>query len=86
MLAPSEAFASVSRVQQDLFDQPPEVDLDADPYADTRAAGRRLAAEFVIDEDEGFDLVLAFGSEECARRALVQRWYRDEVRLRSEAA
>lgn len=73
-------------MQADLFDQPHEVDLDEDPYAETREAARRLASEFVIDEDEGLDLVLAFGSEARARRALVDRWYRDEVKLRSEAA
>ena len=82
----SDNSGTVSRVQQGLFDQPPEVDLDADPYAEDRAAGHRLAVEFAIDDDEGLDLVLAFGSEERARRSLIQRWYHGEVRLRSEAA
>lgn len=73
-------------MQQGLFDQPPEIDYDVDPYAAKREAGRRLADEFAIDAAEGFDLVLGYGSERAARRALVQRWYRNEVELRDEAA
>lgn len=73
-------------MQQGLFDQPVEIDLDLDPYAEKREAGRRLAAEFTIDEHEGFDLILGYGSEEAARRALTQRWWRGEVEARAAAA
>ncbi len=71
-----------------LFDQAPEVevDLDLDPYREKRIASRRLAAEFRIDEAAAFDLVLGYGSESAARRALLQRWWRGEVELREEAA
>ncbi|MCP9484263.1 MAG: hypothetical protein MSC30_00185 [Gaiellaceae bacterium MAG52_C11] len=73
-------------MQQGLFDQPPEIDLTRDPYAEKREFGRRLAEEFVIDEEQGFDFILAYGSETAARNALIQRWYRDEVERRDEAA
>jgi hypothetical protein len=73
-------------VQTRLFDQSPEVDFGHDPYRDKRSAGRQLAAEFRIGEDEAFGLVLGFGSESAARRALLQRWWRGEVELRDEAA
>ena len=79
-------MSSLPIVQQGLFDKPLEIDFDVDPYAEKREAGRRLALEFVIDESEGFDLILTYGSEAAARRALTQRWYRDEVELRNEAA
>jgi hypothetical protein len=73
-------------MQQGLFDQPAEVDFTRDPYLEKREAGRRLAKAFVIDDSQGFDLMLAYGSEAAAREALIQRWYRDEVELRDEAA
>lgn len=73
-------------MQPGLFDQPPEIDFTRDPYAAKRESGRRLAQEFVIDEAQGFDLILAYGSETAARNALIQRWYRDEVERRDEAA
>ncbi len=73
-------------MQPGLFDQPVEVDFTKDPYAAKRQAGCRLTREFVIDEAQGFDLMLAYGSEVAARNALIQRWYRDEVELRDEAA
>jgi hypothetical protein len=73
-------------VQTRLFDQAPEVDLDLDPYRDKRFASQHLAAEFHIDEDEAFGLVLGYGSESAARKALLQRWWRGEVELRDEAA
>lgn len=72
-------------MQRDLFDQPPEIDFTVDPYAPKREAGRRLAEEFAIEAEEGFDFVLGFGSEVAARRALIQRWYRGEVELRDAA-
>jgi hypothetical protein len=83
---PSDRLPSLSDVQQPLFDRVVEFDLDRDPYHEKRAAGQRLAAEFEIDESQGFDLVLGYGSESAARRALVQRWWRKEVELREEAA
>jgi hypothetical protein len=73
-------------VQTRLFDQSPETDLGHDPYGEKRSAGRRLATEFQVDEDEAFGLVLGFGSESAARKALLQRWWRGEVELRKEAA
>lgn len=73
-------------MQQGLFDQPTEIDFTKDPYAEKRESGRRLAQEFVIDEAQGFDLMLTYGSETAARNALIQRWYRDEVGRRDEAA
>lgn len=73
-------------MQTGLFDPSPEVDLDRDPYREKRSAARQLAAEFRIGEDEAFGLVLGFGSESAARRALLQRWWRGEVELREEAA
>lgn len=82
----SGGLPSLSSMQRGLFDQPPEIDFSIDPYADKRDSGRRLASEFTIDEREGFELVLGYGSERAARRALVQRWYRNEVALRHEAA
>lgn len=72
-------------MQHGLFDQPPEVDLSVDPYSEKREAGHRLAAEFAIDAEEGFDLILGYGSEVAARRALIQRWYRGQVELRDAA-
>jgi hypothetical protein len=73
-------------VQSRLFDETPEVDLDLDPYRTKRLAARRLAATFQVDEGEAFGLVLGYGSESAARRALHQRWWRGEVELREEAA
>jgi len=73
-------------VQQNLFHGPAEVDMSVDSYAPHREAARRLMGEFVIDECEAFDLVLAYGSETAVRKALVQRWYRDEIELHEEAA
>lgn len=73
-------------MQQGLFDQSPVIDFSVDPYAGKRESARRLALEFVIEEREGFELVLGLGSEKAARKALVQRWYRNEVELRDEAA
>jgi len=55
---------------------------DDDPYQDVRAAAHRLTVEYAIDEGEAFDLILAFGSEAGARRALQQRWWLGEVELR----
>ncbi|MBA2463241.1 MAG: hypothetical protein H0V45_16005 [Actinobacteria bacterium] len=73
-------------MQQGLFDQPAEVDFTRDPYAEKRESGRRLAQEFAIDDEQGFDLMLSYGSERAARNALIQRWYRDEVERRDDAA
>jgi hypothetical protein len=73
-------------MQTRLFDQPPELDLDRDPYREKRSASNHLAAEFRIGEDEAFGLVLGYGSESAARKALLQRWWRGEVELREEAA
>lgn len=84
---PSAAVTTLLPMQQQgLFDQPAEIDFTREPYAEKRESGRRLAQEFVINEAQGFDLMLAYGSEAAARRALIQRWYRDEVKLRDEAA
>jgi hypothetical protein len=46
---------------------------DHDPYDETKRAGGRLAAEFQIDVELATDMVLSFGSEAAARRAVVQR-------------
>jgi hypothetical protein len=73
-------------MQTKLFDQSPELDLDRDPYLEKRSASHHLAAEFRIGEDEAFGLVLGYGSESAARKALLQRWWRGEVELREEAA
>lgn len=74
-------------MQPQLFDQQPDRDTPAaDPYENKRAAGRRLAAEFAVDESEAFDLVLGYGSERAAQEALTQRWWRGEIELRDEAA
>ena len=84
--SPSGTLRNVSLVQTRLFDQSPEIDLDRDPYREKRSAGQQLATEFRIGEDEAFGLVLGFGSESAARKALLQRWWRGEVELREEAA
>jgi len=73
-------------MQKGLFDISPTIDFNVDPYAAKREAGCRLAGEFLIEDREGFELVLGFGSEDGARRVLVQRWYRGEVELRPQAA
>ena len=73
-------------MQPQLFDQSAEVDFDLDPYREKRLASRNLAAEFQVDENEAFSLVLGYGSESAARKALLQRWWRGEVELRAEAA
>lgn len=74
-------------MQPRLFDhEAAAVDVTVDPYERKRAAGRRLAAQFGVEECEGFDLVLGYGSEEAARKALVQRWWRGEIDLHDEAA
>lgn len=83
---PSAVTGSLTSMQQGLFDQPAEVDFSKDPYAEKRESGRRLAQEFAIDDAKGFDLMLAYGSERAARKALIQRWYRDEVERRDDAA
>jgi len=66
-------------MQDQLFDR---TDLDTDghlqlgdhdPYDDMKRAGEKLAAEFQIDVERATDLVLSFGSEAAARRAVVQR-------------
>ena len=72
-------------MQENLFSAPVEVDFDADPYEEKRVAAGRLATEFLVGQDEAFDLVLGFGSEAAARGALMQRWWRGEVELRSAA-
>lgn len=73
-------------MQTRLFDQAAEVDLDRDPYRAKRSESQQLAAEFRIGEDEAYGLVLGYGSESAARKALLQRWWRGEVELREEAA
>ena len=73
-------------MQQRLLDGQVDIDFSVDPYADKRAAGRRLAKEFTVEEHEAFDLVLGFGSEDAARQALAQRWWRGEVEPREHAA
>lgn len=75
--------------QQVLFDQPvqgAEVDLDHDPYEELRDPARRLASEYVIDEEAALDAILAFGSESGARRILRQRWWSGEVEMREDEA
>lgn len=58
-----------------------------DPYEEVREPARRLAGEYVIDEDEAFRAILAFGSESGARRILRQRRWMGEVgRRETEAA
>jgi hypothetical protein len=73
-------------VQQRLFDQHAEVILDADPYSEVREGARRLVSEYEVTEDEAFDLVLGFGSEAAAQRALRQRWWLGRVELRAAEA
>jgi hypothetical protein len=82
---PSGRLRTLSAVQQGLFDQPVEIDYGRDPYVEERMAARTLAGEFAIGEREAFDIVLCHGSEEAARRALLQRWWRGEVELREVA-
>lgn len=77
---------SLALVQRQLFDQHVEVALDVDPYDELREAGRRLSTEYAIEESEAFDMILGFGSEAAARRALRQRWWLGQVELRAEAA
>lgn len=84
--ASSDALRILRRVQPRLFDEQAEVDRAADPYAEKRAAGRRLAVEFGVEASEAFDLVIGYGSEQAARKAFIQRWWRGEVELREEAA
>jgi len=72
-------------MQRGLFDAELDIDYERDPYESVRAAGHRLATEFVIGDREAFDLVLGYGSEDAARRALVQRWWRGEVQPRAAA-
>jgi len=73
-------------VQQPLFPDhlaPVDaVDEHYDPYEELREPARSLASEYVIDEDEAFRAILAFGSESGARRILRQRWWMGEVELR----
>lgn len=73
-------------MQQRLFDHEIRFALDEDPYEEVQVAGQRLASEYAIDESEGFDMILAYGSEAAARRALRQRWWLGEVELRSARA
>jgi hypothetical protein len=77
-------------VQQPLFrehlDSIDAIDESYDPYEELREPARRLASEYVIDEDEAFRAILAFGSESGARRILRQRWWMGEVELRETEA
>lgn len=82
----SATAANVKLVQDRLFDRADDETVefgDDDPYEGVKAAGRRLASEFEIDEDRATDMVLSFGSENAARRALVQRWLLDEEQLKA---
>ena len=56
------------------------------PFSDMHDGARNLVAEFVIDDAEALHLMMTFGAEWAARKALYQRWYNDKVKLRSEAA
>ncbi len=73
-------------MQRSLFDREPVVDHDREPFADMHKGARNLVAEFVIDDQEALHLMMTFGAEWAARKALYQRWYNDKVQLRSEAA
>lgn len=76
-------------MQDRLFDRlasDPDYDHEADPYEDVRAAGVRLSIEFDISPERGADLVLSFGSEAAAQKALIQRYLLGEVELRAKAA
>jgi hypothetical protein len=76
-----------ARMQERLFpdEQPePAFEEDYDPYEELREAARRLTREYVIDEEEAFQAILAFGSELGARRILRQRWWMGEVEMREE--
>lgn len=70
--------------EERLTDAEEAVSGDDDPYGEIRGAAQRLIVEYAIDESEAFDLILAFGSEAGARRALRQRWWLGEVELREE--
>jgi hypothetical protein len=76
-------------VQQPLFREHlgslDAVDDSYDPYEELREPARRLASEYVIDEDEAFRAILAFGSESGARRILRQRWWMGQVEMREES-
>lgn len=64
----------------------PTFNEDHDPYAEVRAAGQRIAKDYVqygIDVEKATDMVLAYGSETAARRELDSRWWK---RDRSRAA
>lgn len=75
--------------QDQLFGEEPKApsyDESHDPYAEVRAAGERIAADYGpygIDVEKATDMVLAYGSEAAARRELDSRWWQ---RDRSKAA
>jgi hypothetical protein len=82
-------LAMLIAMQDRLFDRlatDPEYDDEHDPYEEVRVAGARLAVEFEISPDRGTDMVLSFGSEAAAHKALVQRYLLGEVELRAKAA
>lgn len=64
-----------------------EIDLSHDPYEETRAIAKRIAAAHGIAGEEAFELLLAYGSEAAVRRALEQRWWLGEIdRIDDQAA
>lgn len=54
-----------------------------DPYRQKREEAAELAAEFEVDEDRAFHLILGFGSRNAARKHLIQEWWRGNVELRA---
>lgn len=65
-------------MQQRLFDQRADIDHEFDPYEDLRGPASTLAKEYGIDPEQALDMILSFGSEAAARRALDQRWWLGE--------
>lgn len=60
-------------MQDSLFNTWQVVSVESDPYEEIRAAASPLAVEFGIGEAEAIDVILGYGSEDAARRALRQR-------------
>jgi hypothetical protein len=81
---PRAGVANSSEAGQQAFDWEPAarvLDLRGpDPYEARRRQARDLLEEFDVGEDHAFELVLGSGSAAAARRLLVRRWWRGEVR------
>jgi len=83
----SVPVTSLTGMQDRLFNSPGgQLDLTVDPYDETRETARRLAVAHGVPEEEAFDLLLGYGTEEAVRRTLKQRWWRGDVPRLDEAA